>query len=169
MHVSQPNDGVTHGVTQSVTHTSVRPAPKPRGRSRAPGRYLMRRGTIFYFRKRLPKASPLPGKRISHKSLFCASLQTNVLAEAFARAAQLLDFYETKRKQLLLDTTQTMSDAAVNAVLHDMLRTELNRIIRGQNAPSTAVDAQIAELQAKAERLRQNARMNDFGDVVSEI
>ncbi|MEC9199398.1 MAG: hypothetical protein VX974_17485 [Pseudomonadota bacterium] len=132
----------------------------------------MRRGTIFYFRKRLPKASPLPGKRISQKSLFCASLQTNVLAEAFARAAQLLDFYETKRKQLLLDTTQTMSDAAVNVVLHDMLRTELNRIIRGQDAPTTniaAVDAQIAELQAKAERLRQNARMNDFSDVVREI
>ena len=132
----------------------------------------MRRGTIFYFRKRLPKASPLPGARVSHKSLFCASLQTNVLAEAFARTAQLLGFYETRRKQLLLDTTQTMSDAAVNAVLHDMLRTELNRIIRGQNAPSTdiaAVDAQIAELQAKAERLRQNARMNNFGDVVSKI
>ena len=85
MRVSQPNDGVTHDVTQTVTHTSVRAASKLRGRSRAPGRYLLRRGTIFYFRKRLPKASPLPGKRISHKSLFCASLQTNVLAEAIAR------------------------------------------------------------------------------------
>lgn len=117
-------------------------------------------------------------------AIFCVAATFSIFENAFqkplpcpARGFLTNRFFVRRCKptfslKLLLDTTQTMSDAAVNAVLHDMLRTELNRIIRGQNAPSTdiaAVDAQIAELQAKAERLRQNAHLNHFSDTVREI
>ncbi len=78
--VSQHSETVTHAVTQPASNRPGSRLRKPRYHA---GPYLMRRGRIFYFRKRLPK-------RLSNQvpnQFLCLSLRTDLPLDAVKRAA----------------------------------------------------------------------------------
>ncbi|WP_394181175.1 site-specific integrase [Yoonia maritima] len=156
-------------MTQTVTQSAHPKSSGSESRPRSPGRYLQRRGRIFYFRKRLPFTPTATGISRSKKSFFCASLRTDLLSEAYQRTARLLQIYEERKRQLMLDIAPgKLPSADINSLLHAILRSELDRIITIQNAPledEKEIDTTIAALTGRSEKIRKDMRRNDFSEI----
>jgi hypothetical protein len=165
--VSQPEPG---GI-----HCGIHP-PGPRGAEsrprtrRAAGPYLIRRGRIYYFRKRLPRVL---AEKCS-ATFLRLSLQTPLRIEAMSRAARLVaacQIAETDMMTVLAD--QTLAPETITAILTETLRAALARILdeqdRGAARDDAEIDARIAGLEARRTTLRRRARNNDFAGLEPEI
>ncbi len=144
---------MTQTVTQDVARYARRGLDSRRRKPRHhAGPYLLRRGRIFYFRKRLPT-----WVSNQHPNLFlCLSLHTDLPLEAVKRAARLLTAYEQKEKDLLEQNTETLTAADTKALLTEVLRAELARILTEQNQAGYASDV---ELDLRIEKLEEENRM----------
>ncbi|MEZ5778873.1 MAG: DUF6538 domain-containing protein [Paracoccaceae bacterium] len=167
---SQATATVTHRVTQAVTHTATRTTKSGSaiGR-RGPGLYLLRRGPVFYFRRR----SPARIRKIGGKSFLCFSLRTHFPREAMKRAAALLVAIETAEREIMKDRQKDLSPEEVQAILDEVVRTELGRIIDSLDVqvPRTHADVEhrIAALEAEIAELKNAARLRDFGPVGARV
>ncbi|WP_316635436.1 DUF6538 domain-containing protein [Ruegeria intermedia] len=164
--MSQSEETVTQTVTQDVARYARRAVDsrrrKPRHRA---GPYLLRRGRVFYFRKRLP--TWVSNK---HPNLFlCLSLRTDLPLEAVKRAARLLTALEQKEQDLMEKNTETLTAADTKALLTEVLRAELGRILAAQNQAGATSDAEldhrIAELEEENRMLRRAARSENWNSV----
>ncbi|KFE33841.1 hypothetical protein DW2_16475 [Thioclava atlantica] len=127
---------------------------------------MMRRGRIFYFRKRLP----LAGENRESNSFLCLSLRTDLPADAVKRAAALLAVYEQKEDQIvdaILNDTLTKEDA--KALLTEVLRAELARLLLTQcemtKTSDAELDARVEELEAENKALKRAARQGNWDGV----
>ncbi len=118
-------------VTPAVTHDLARYARqrRPIRSSRRPhhaGPYLLRRGRIYYFRKRLPRCGSNPASN----QFLCLSLRTDLPLHAVKRAARLLTVYEQK-EQDIVDALKDglLKPETAKAILTELLRAELARIL----------------------------------------
>jgi hypothetical protein len=165
--VSQPEPG---GIHCGIHHPGPRGAEsRPRTR-RAAGPYLIRRGRIYYFRKRLPRVL---AEKCS-ATFLRLSLQTPLRIEAMSRAARLVaacQIAETDMMTVIAD--QTLAPETITAILTETLRAELARILddqdRGAARDDAEIDARIAGLEARRTTLRRRARNNDFAGLEPEI
>ncbi|RMH44606.1 MAG: integrase [Alphaproteobacteria bacterium] len=161
--VSQPRETETQTETHAIaSYARKRRDSRPRSGHRHAGPYLMRRGRIFYFRKRLPRC---------RKNLFlCLSLRTHVPLDAVKRAAALLAVCE-KTEPGVLDamTKKDLAPADARALLMEILRAELARILDRQSDlgawTDDAIDSRIAELEEENRRLRRAARRENWESV----
>lgn len=90
------------------------------------------------------------------------------------RAGALLAFVERAERRIRKDMqTQELEPAAVKAILDEIVRAELRRIIDGLDGPEprseAAIDARIMALEARIEALQQAARQRDFGLVEERV
>ncbi len=165
--MSQPRETVA----QAVTHDLARYAcqRRPIRSSRRPhhaGPYLLRRGRIYYFRKRLPRCGSNP---VSNQFL-CLSLRTDLPLDAVKRAARLLTVYEQK-EQDIVDALKDglLKPETAKAILTELLRAELARILSGQDEMGVKtdadLDARIARLEEENRGLRRAARRQGWQDV----
>ncbi|MDW4549922.1 hypothetical protein R5H32_11210 [Defluviimonas sp. D31] len=141
--VSQASQPVTQAATQPGTRCE---SPRPR-RPRRAGPYLIRRGRIFYFRKRLPRGESNPLSNL----FLVLSLRTDLPLIAVTRSAALLTVCEQKEKDIVDALTKNiLTPAEAKALLTEMLRAELERILalqRGMDMiPDAALAARIAAL-----------------------
>ncbi|WP_425072248.1 DUF6538 domain-containing protein [Sagittula sp. S175] len=88
--------------------------------------YLSRRGSIFYFRKRLPRALSAP---VSNPFL-CLSLQTDLLLVAVRRVSALIAALEERERQMIKEAGHPeFCPELSKAILQEFLRAELIRLI----------------------------------------
>ncbi|OOY26926.1 hypothetical protein BMI90_14490 [Thioclava sp. L04-15] len=127
---------------------------------------MMRRGRIFYFRKRLP----LAGENRDSNHFLCLSLRTDLPADAVKRAAALLAVYEQEKEKIvdaILNDTLTKEDA--KALLTEILRAELARLLETQyemtKTSDAELDARIEELETENKALRRAARQGNWDGV----
>ncbi len=164
--MSQSEKTVTQPVTQAIARYARRGLDSCRRKPRHhTGPYLLRRGRIFYFRKRLPT-----WVSNHHPNAFlCLSLRTDLPLEAVKRAARLLTAYEQKEKDLLKTKTETLTAADTKALLTEVLRAELARILAAQNRPGDTSDAdidhRIEKLEEENRMLRRAARSENWNSV----
>jgi predicted house-cleaning noncanonical NTP pyrophosphatase (MazG superfamily) len=90
------------------------------------------------------------------------------------RASVLLALLERVVRSMLRDESRkSLSDGEIRAILAEMLRVELARLIELENAeecPDGAeVEARIAELEAENDRLRDAARRRDWSEVAPKL
>jgi integrase len=165
--VSHPDPA---GIHRGIHHPGP-PGAESRPRTRrAAGPYLIRRGRIYYFRKRLPRVL---AEKCS-ATFLRLSLQTPLRIEAMSRAARLVaacQIAETDIMTVLAD--QTLAPETITAILTETLRAELARILdeqdRGAARDDAEIDARIAGLEARRTTLRRRARNNDFAGLEPEI
>ncbi len=126
----------------------------------------MRRGRIFYFRKRLPKklSNQVPNQ------FLCLSLRTDLPLDAVKRAAALLTVLEQMEKTHVDALTKdSPNPETAKAVLTEMLRSALEGMLQEQNQDTALsageVDRRIEALQEENRRLRQSARTRQWADV----
>ncbi|SDX62666.1 hypothetical protein SAMN05444358_10819 [Ruegeria halocynthiae] len=100
----------------------------------------MRRGRIFYFRKRLPKKL---SNQVSNLFL-CLSLRTDLPLDAVKRAAALLTVLEQMEK--------THVDALIKDSLTDALDKRISELV------ATKEDRKRAWLEEHAEALEEHAK-----------
>ncbi len=162
----QPSAAVTQRVTQDVTQRrSSRPSRRRKAKHHA-GPYLLRRGRIFYFRKRLPQIEPNQGSNL----FLCLSLRTEIPLDAVKRSAALLTVYETEG-QKIVDALKNnlLAPADAKSLLMEVLRAELARIQEEQKAMGGAsedeLDARIEQLEAENKALRRASRRQDWSAV----
>lgn len=144
--------------------------PRPVSRRRKAGLHLIRRGSIYYFRRR----SPTVLVRIGAPQFTCFSLRTHFPGEAMKRAAALLTVEEEAERMIMTERqTGKLSPQEVKAILDEVVRSELGRIIDGldvQQPRSTGiVEARIASLEADITALRDSARLRDFSQIETRV
>jgi hypothetical protein len=128
----------------------------------------MRRGRVFYFRKRLPRI----GSNRQSNLFLCLSLQTDLPLDAVKRAAALLTVYE-REEEKIVDAlkTGTLGPADVRTILTEMMRAELRQIHQGQNATAdlgdAELDARVAALETENKSLRRASRQANWEGVRS--
>lgn len=106
---------------------SSRESASAQQKQRPPIRHLIRRGEVWYFRKRVPERFRVLGVR----AVVCLSLRTASLAEAAARSLQLLPALETVWGWVDVNmmSERPMPVAAIEQVVNEVLIRELARII----------------------------------------
>ena len=119
----------------------------------------MRRGRIFYFRKRLP----LVGSNRQSNLFLCLSLQTDLPFDAVKRAAALLTVYEQEENKIVdALKTGTLCAEDIKTTLTALMRTALANILAMQpkmkDWADDDFDARIASLEAENKSLRRAAR-----------
>ncbi|MGV6804162.1 MAG: DUF6538 domain-containing protein [Ruegeria sp.] len=126
----------------------------------------MRRGRIFYFRKRLPKklSNQVPNQ------FLCLSLRTDLPLDAVKRAAALLTVLEQMEKTHVDALIKnSLNPETAKAVLTEMLRSALEGMLQEQNQDialsAGEVDQRIEALQEENRRLRRAARNRQWTDV----
>lgn len=165
--VSQSTETVTQGVTQSVAHYARKRSDSSHQKPKhCAGPYLMRRGRVFYFRKRLPRAL----SNLQSNSFLCLSLRTDLPLDAVKRAARLLTVCERMEKEIVdALNSQDLSPADTKALLTEALRAELARILAEQSSMGSLTDEdadkRIEELEAENNRLRRAARRENWMEV----
>ncbi len=126
----------------------------------------MRRGRMFYFRKRLPVA----GSNSQTKLFLCLSLRTDLPLDAVKRTAALLTVYE-KEEKIIVDRLNagTLCQEQAKALLTETLRCELARMVKEQSelAPGgdAQIDARIEALEQENKALRISARRQDWSGI----
>ena len=172
---SRSQNAVSH-LRGTVTHGVTLPGQRPasfgvRVRRRRPaGPYLQRRGSIYYFRKRLPDVIAKKGAQ----KFLCLSLRTALLAEAMGRAARLLAIVDREEARLMTDPTYHQIPAEeIALLLTEALRTELARILLEQDTgpirDDEEIDARIALLEQENLELKRRARRGDFSEVEPKL
>ncbi|WP_245216516.1 integrase [Sagittula salina] len=126
----------------------------------------MRRGRIFYFRKRLPRT----GSNREPNLFLCLSLRTDLPLDAVKRAAALLTVYEQEEDKIVdALNSGTLTATDIKIILTEMMRTRLAQFLDLQSAPVAQTDAEIEtrieELEAENKSLRRAARRADWGNV----
>jgi integrase len=126
----------------------------------------MRRGRIFYFRKRLPRI----GSNQEPNLFLCLSLRTDLPLDAVKRAAALLTVYEQEEDKIVDALKNSLlAPADAKGLLTEVLRAELSRILAEQNAMGGAsddeLDARIKKLEAENKALRRASRRHDWSAV----
>ncbi|WP_245840994.1 site-specific integrase [Puniceibacterium sediminis] len=121
---------------------------------------------MFYFRKRLPAT----GSNHGSKLFLCLSLRTDLPFDAVKRTAALLTVYEREEKNIVdALNAGTLCQEQAKALLTEMLRAELARILAEQSTPAWGDDAQveprIAALEAENKTLRRASRRQDWSSV----
>ena len=127
----------------------------------------MRRGRMFYFRKRLPVGI----SKFGPNQFICLSLRTHLPLDAVKRAARLLSVYEKKETDFVdALTEQKLSPDTAKAILLEAMRGELGKMAAEERQADPLSDADIdqrlAALEAENRRLRRAARNKEWGDVL---
>lgn len=126
----------------------------------------MRRGRIFYFRKRLP----LVGSNRQSNLFLCLSLQTDLPFDAVKRAAALLTVYEQEENKIVdALKTGTLCAEDIKTTLTALMRTALANILAMQpkmkDWADDDFDTRIASLEAENKSLRRAAREANWDGV----
>ncbi|SFF05497.1 hypothetical protein SAMN04488523_11630 [Sulfitobacter brevis] len=126
----------------------------------------MRRGRIFYFRKRLP----LVGSNQQSNLFLCLSLQTDLPFDAVKRAAALLTVYEREENKIVdALETGTLCAEDIKTILTAQMRTALAKILAMQPGmkdwDEKDFDVRIAALEAENKTLRRAARDANWDSV----
>lgn len=129
-------------MTQKGDSTAL---PRPASRRKKAGLHLIRRGSIYYFRRR----SPTVLVRIGAPPFTCFSLRTHFPTEAMKHPAALFTaLEEVERKMIDERQTSALSPQEIKKILDEVVRSELGRIIDSldvQQPRSTGiVEARIA-------------------------
>ena len=138
--------------------------------ARRPAPYLIRRGGIYYFRKRLPKVIAEKCGR----TFLRLSLRTPLRVQATIRAARLVAAYQHAETRLMTCLNdEGLTPEKIDAILFETLRAELARILaeqdRGAAESDDEIDARTAALDARQANLRRRARGKDFSEIEPQV
>ena len=161
---STRGDAAAGGRASGRDDSSRVAAPAQRVKHPSSIRHLTRRGTVWYFRKRVPERFRILGVR----AVCCLSLRTTSLAEAAARSLQLLPALETAWGWVDMNmmSERPPPASAIEQVVNEVLIRELARNIHeaeGSLARTREEAQAVLERmdQAKAE-LKDGAARRDY-------
>ncbi|WP_420915826.1 DUF6538 domain-containing protein [Oceaniglobus indicus] len=136
-----------------------------RTRSSNPGRrwglHLVRRNSIFHFRRRWPEKL----RRRGAPEFLSVSLRTHVFSSAVKRSADLLSALEAGERNVPTELPDTTANAdRVRATLQEIVRRAVADMIARQErkAPPVTSDADLRRIDAQTDRIRDAQRARDW-------